>query len=117
MSSLLGPLTDADLRRMMRRRYKLLGEFLDLADEHDLPPLTWKVGNHALAGEATQPEYADRRRAWEQWVTVLHLERWEPSTSASGRTHLHAVTQDWRGSHVPVAVVADVFDDASDAES
>lgn len=111
MSSLLGPVTDADLRRWQRRRYELLGEFLDLQDQRGLPVLSWKVGNHALVGEAAGPDHADRRRAWEEWVTVLDLDQWAPSTSAAGRTHLHAVTRDWQGRGVDVAVIADVWDD------
>lgn len=114
MSSLLGPVTDADLRRWQRRRHDLLGEFLTLADERGLPVLSWKVGNHALVGEAHQPNHAARRHAWEAWVTALDLDRWEPSTSASGRTHLHAITRDWQSRGVDVAVVADVWDDPAD---
>lgn len=111
MSSLLGPVTDADLRRWQRRRYEMLGEFLDLAEERGLPVLSWKVGNHALVGEAAGPDHAARRRAWEAWVTALGLDKWAPSTSAAGRTHLHAVTRGWEGRGVDVAVIADVWDD------
>ena len=117
MSSLLGPVTDADLRRWQRRRHELLGEFLDLMDERELTPLSWKVGNHALIGEATHFSSADKRHAFREWVTALGLEEWAPSTSASGRTHLHAVTNDWRGRGVPVVVVTDVYDDDPGGES
>jgi hypothetical protein len=117
MSSLLGPVTDADLRRWQRRRYDLLGEFLDLMDERGLPVLSWRVGGHALVGEATQLSSADRRDAYREWVAALGLEEWAPSTSDTGRTHLHAVTNDWRGRGVSVVVVADVWDNAEDGES
>src|SRR5690349_6924942 len=111
MSSLLGPGTDADLRRWQRRRHELLGEFLDLADTRRLPVLSWKVGNHALVGEAVDPEHAARRRAWEDWVGARGLDQWKPSTAGTGRTHVHAVTRNWQGRGVDVAVVADVWDD------
>lgn len=118
MSSLLGPVTDADLRRWQRRRYELFGEFLDLMDERGLPVLSWRVGNHALLGEATtQLSSAEKRHAFEAWVTALGLQEWVPHTSDTGRTHLHAATNDWQGRGVPVAVVADVWDDDPDAES
>lgn len=107
MSSLLGPVTDADLRRWQRRRLELLNEFADLADEQELPVLTWKVGDHALVGEAHQPL---RRRAWEKWVEALGLDQWKPSTSENGRTHLHAVTRNWQGRGVDVVMIADVRD-------
>jgi len=117
MSSLLGPVTDADQRRSQRRRHVLLGEFLDLMDERELPLLSWKVGDHALVGEAHQFSSADRRRAYREWVTALGLEEWAPSTSDTGRTHLHAVAENWRGRSVPVVVVADVWDNDEDGES
>lgn len=110
MSSLLGPATDADLRRFQRRRYDLLGEFLTLAEERRLPVLSWRVGNHTLLGESTAPDHAVRLRAWEEWVEVLGLDQWAPSTSVSEWTHLHAVTRDWQGRGIDVAVVADVWD-------
>lgn len=117
MSSLLGPVTEADLRRWQRRRHELLGEFLDLMDERELTPLSWKVGNHALIGEATQLSSTDKRHAYEEWVAALGLEEWAPSTSDTGRTHLHAVTNDWEGRGIPVVVVADVWDSDADVES
>lgn len=118
MSSLLGPVTDADLRRWQRRRHELLGEFLDLMDERGLPVLSWKVGGaHALVGEATQLSSADKRAAYQEWVTALGLDEWAPSTSDTGRTHLHAVTDNWQGRGVPVVVVADVWDQNPDGES
>ena len=110
MSSLLGPVIDADLRRWQRRRYDLLGEFLDLGDRWDLPVLSWRVGDHSLIGEAHQPDHGHRRGAFRGWVTALELHEWKPSTSDTGRTHLHAVTRDWQGRAVDVVVVADVWD-------
>lgn len=114
MSSLLGPVTDADLRRWQRKRHVLLGEFLDLADTRSLPVLSWRIGDHALVGEAHQPDHAARRHAWESWVTALELDQWAPSTSATGRTHLHAVTRNWQDRGADVVVVADVWEEPTD---
>lgn len=117
MSSLLGPVTDADLRRWQRRRYELLGEFLDLMDERGLPVLSWQVGGHTLVGTATQLSSRDKRQAYREWVTAIELKEWVPSTSETGRTHLHAVAENWHGRGVTVVVVADVWDADEDAES
>jgi hypothetical protein len=113
MSSLLGPVVDADLRRWQRRRYVLLGEFLDLGDRRELPVLSWRVGDHSLIGEAQQPDHGHRRVAFCEWVDALDLYEWKPSTSATGRTHLHAMSRDWQGRAVDVVVVADVWDSES----
>lgn len=114
--SLLGLISDADRRRWQRRRHDLLGEFLDLADERDLPVLSWRVGDHSLVGEAHQPDHALRRRAWRIWVGALDLDEWKPHASETGRTHLHALTRDWQGRGVDVVVVADVWDTDLDEE-
>lgn len=111
MTSLLGPVTDADRRRWQDRAYKLLGELLERGWEHDLPPIFWRLKDSAvIVGEPVGS--GDKRAVWEAWVTVLELDRWaEQPPTGSGRVHLHAVTKDWRGRHVDVAVIADVWEE------
>lgn len=110
MSSLLGPVTDVDLRRWQRRRYDLLGELVTFGEQRKLTPLTWSLGVHALIGSAGGYHDTERRAAFEDWVTALDLESWEQRYE-TGRIHLHAETKDLWGRGVGVTVLADLWED------
>lgn len=110
MSSLLGPVTDADLRRWQRRRSELLDELIAFGEQRELPPLTWTLGVHTLIGAAGGHHDNERRDTFEDWVTALELEPWEQRYE-TGRTHLHADTKDLWGRGVGVTVLADLWDD------
>lgn len=111
MSSLLGPVTDADLRRWQRKRHELLGALLDLQDKRALPPLSWTLSVHALVGQATGHANEERRAAFEEWVGVLDLNRWGEHHHDTGRIHLHAEAKDLWGRGVGVTVIADLWED------
>lgn len=110
MSSLLGPVTDADLRRWQRKRHVLLGELLDLQDERALPPLSWTVGVHALIGAATGHADEEKRAAFDAWAGALEVDGWEQPYD-TGRIHLHAEAKDLWGRGVGVQVLADLWED------
>ena len=110
MSSLLGPTTDADLRRWQRRRVDLLGEIITFGEQHELPPLTWTVGVHTLVGGASGCPDGERRAAFNAWADALGLESWEHKHE-TGRVHLQAETDDLWGRGVRVQVMADLWED------
>lgn len=104
--------TETERRRRQRRVYELLDEFLTLGDKRNLPFIHWNVGEFALVGTCLQPAPADRRAAFEQWVTALRLDRWDDSPRGGGYVHLHARTENWQGRRVDVAVMADIDTEA-----
>ena len=111
MSSLLGPVTDADLRRWQQQRYDLLGQVLKAGQERDLPPLSWTLSVYALVGTATGHADDEKRAAFDAWVAALDLDRWDEQPHETGRIHLHAVSDDLWGRGVGVTVIADVWEE------
>jgi hypothetical protein len=110
---MLGPTTDADRRRWQERAYKLLGELLEIGWRQELPPIDWRVmPTMKLVG---QPCGDNKRADWEAWVVALELDRWL-ERSSNGRTHLHAVAQNWRLRHVNIAIFTDVWEEEPDAD-
>jgi hypothetical protein len=111
MSSLLGPATDADLRRWQRKRYALLNELLDLQDEAGLTPLSWTLSVHHLVGKATGHHPDEIRSVFEDWVTALNVDRWAQHHHDVGRIHLRAEAKDLWGRGVGVTVIADLWEE------
>lgn len=111
MSSLLGPVTDADLRRWQRRRYEVLGELLDIQDGRRMAPLSWTLSAHGLVGKAVGDHDGERRAAFESWATALGLARWGEHHHDTGRIHLSARLDDLWGRGVGVTVMADLWED------
>lgn len=110
MSSLLGPVTDADLRRWQRRRFDLLGELIAFGEKRKLTPLTWSLGVHTLVGGAGGHHDTERRATFEDWAAALALEASEARLEL-GRIHLHAETRDLWGRGVRVQVMADLWEE------
>ncbi|OLT12940.1 hypothetical protein BJF79_03305 [Actinomadura sp. CNU-125] len=111
MSTLLGPITDADLRRWQMQRYALLGDVLKVGQQHQLPPLTWRVTEYAVVGDLYGIPDGQRRRVFWAWVTALGLETANESetSSDSGSVYLRAAAPDgWRGHRGEVGVWATV---------
>lgn len=106
MSSLLGPVTDADLRRWQQRRLDLLVELVKFGHERCLPPLTWTLGPHALVGRALGADAGWQRAAFETWTAALELNRVEDHVEATGAVRLYADTEDLWGRGVGVTVMA-----------
>ena len=111
MSSLLGPITDSDLRGWQRQRLDLLVELVKFGEDRKLTPLSWTLSVHALVGQATGHDSEEKRAAFEAWVTALELARWGEHHHETGRVHLHAATRDLWGRVVGVTVTADLLDD------
>src|SRR5690606_29444744 len=88
MSSLLGPVTDADLRRWQRRRFDLLSELMRAQDQRELPPLTWTLSVHNLVGTVTGHHPTEIRRIFDAWVIALGLDRSPEVHHDTGRIHL-----------------------------
>lgn len=110
MSSLLGPVTDADLQRWQRKRFTLLSELIAFGEQHKLSPLTWTLGVHALSGQPTNHPDAERRAVCEAWARALGIEVCEQSGDF-GRVHLRAATGDLWDRGVGVVVMADLWED------
>ncbi|MFF5261449.1 hypothetical protein ACFY4C_21100 [Actinomadura viridis] len=100
--------THAERRLRQRRSHELLGEFLALGEEKDLPVLDWRVTEFALVGGARGVDRTQRRVAFESWTAALDLGRWEDRESPTGHVHLHAYTENWQGRRVSVAVMAGI---------
>lgn len=111
MSSLLGPVTDADLRRWQRRRFDLLSELMRAQDQRELPPLTWTLSVHNLVGTVTGHHPNEIRSIFDAWVTALGLDRSPEVHHDTGRIHLRAEAKDLWGRGVGVVVMADVWED------
>lgn len=111
MSSLLGPVTDADLRRWQRKRLDLLAELMRTQEERGLPPLVWTLDVHSLVGKVTGHHPTEVRAVFDDWVTALDLVRSPEQYHALGHTHLRAVKDDLGGPGVGVVVMADVWED------
>ena len=111
MSSLLGPVTDADRRRWQRRWLDLLVELVKFGEDRKLTPLSWTLSVHALVGQATGHDSEEKRAAFDAWATALELARWGEHHHDTGRVHLHASARDLWGRDVGVTVIADVWDD------
>src|SRR5690606_8750666 len=111
MSSLLGLVTDADLRRWQRRRFALLIELMRAQDQRELPPLTWTVSVHNLVGTVTGHHPNEIRSVIDAWVTALGLDRSPEVHHATGRIRLRAEAKDLWGRGVGVVVMADVWED------
>lgn len=108
MTSILGPVTDADLRRWQMRRYELLGGILTVGAEQGL---TWLVSEHALVGQAHYSDHGERRSAIEAWAAALDLERADDHVYASGTSmRVRASTKDLWGRGGSVTVMADVVE-------
>lgn len=103
MSSLLGPVTDADLRRWQCSRYDRLGELLRLGQDRRLPVLSWTLSDHALIGKATGHANEELRAAFEDWARALGIE-WSEYRNETGRIHLKATGEG-------VVVMADLWED------
>lgn len=110
MSSLLGPVTDADLRRWQRGRFDLLGELIAFGEQRGLPALTWTLGVHTLSGQPTSYPDAERRAVLVAWAEALGLP-WEEKRGDFGRVRLRAATGDLWDRGVGVVVMADLWDD------
>lgn len=111
MSSLLGPVTDADLRRWQRRRHDLFAELMRAQDDRDLKPLTWTLSVHSLVGKVTGNHPTEIRGTFEEWVIALGLDRSPEVHHDTGRIHLRAATDDLWGRGVGVTVTADMWED------
>jgi hypothetical protein len=111
MSSLLGPVTDADLRRWQRRRLDLLAELIRAQDERGLTPLAWTLAVHALVGKVTGDHPTEIRETFDAWVIALGLGRQPETHHDIGRVHLRAATDDLWGRGVGVVVIADLWED------
>ena len=107
---LLGPVTDADLRRWQRQRLDLLVELVKFGEDRKLTPLSWTLSVHSLVGQATGHANEEKHAAFEAWTTALELARWGEHHHNTGRIHLHAAARDLWGRGVGVTVVADVWD-------
>lgn len=110
MSSLLGPVTDADLRRWQRARFDLLGELIAFGEKRGLPLLTWTLGVHTLTGQPTDRPGVERRAACEAWAEALGIGLCE-QRGDFGRVHLRAATGDLWDRGVGVVVMADLWED------
>lgn len=106
MSSLLGPVTDADLRHLQQQRLDLLNELAKFGHEQRLPVLTWTLGPHALVGHALGSDRGQQRTAFEAWAAALELNRVEDYAETTGAVRLYADTGDLWGRGVSVTVMA-----------
>lgn len=104
----VGTISDARRRALQRGAHRLLDEILSLGVEGDLPVIDWQVSQYAVVGTMNMIPNERRRDVFCAWVTALGLDQWADSPRAGGWVHLHAFTEDWRGSRVNVAVMADV---------
>lgn len=109
--SLLGPVTDADLRRYQRHRHGLLTDVIRAQDERDLTPLTWTLSVHSLVGTVGGHHPTEIRETFDAWVIGLGLDRQPEQLHDTGRIHLRAATDDLWGRGVGVVVTADVWED------
>lgn len=113
MSSLLGPVTDADLRRWQQQRFDLLGELVRFGHERRLPVLTWTLGPHALVGRALD---SDKRATFEAWVAALELNRVEDHVESTGAVRLYGDIGDLWGRRLGVTVMAYILADDEPVE-
>jgi hypothetical protein len=112
---ILGPVTNATRRRWQHTAYELLGEFLALAREHDLPVITWIVSEYSVVGECHQRDMSDRERAFQAWVGALRLER-RAEVAGSGMRSLRASAERrGNGSVIEVGVTADLLEEAEES--
>lgn len=111
MSTLLGPVTDGDLRRWQLQRYRLLGDILEHGHKQDLPPLAWRVTPDILIGDATQIDMDERRVAFDAWVASLELDRLDDVSHSDGLVQLCAIGVNLWNRRTKIRVVAHILND------
>jgi hypothetical protein len=92
--------------------HRVLGELLDAAAAHDLPPIDWKVAAFAahLTGRCTAyPGPAHRRAEFEAWRTLLGARATEDTTH--GQTVRLTARAERDNGLVTVEIIADLYDD------
>lgn len=117
-STLLGPITDEDLRRWQMMRYALLGDLLQVGQQHKLPPLTWRVTEFAVVGDLYGIPPGQRRAVFEAWVTALDLEPENEAGASSENVHLRATAPDgWRGHRGEMGIRATLVADETEEKA